>query len=367
MKKILLVTKIGKNYGALLQAYALKTVLTSLNYDVQILYYKLKITQKTYSCLVVPKGFRSFVGFLRSLKNYQSTKESVAKCLAFRENNFSFTKPYKNYEEVKSDPPEADIYLVGSDQVWNPNLYYDKAYFLMFGKEKVLRASYAASIGVEKVSESIEKDFFDRLNNIQLKSVREQSAARYLSEHGINSAVHLDPTLLLKSDEYDKIAIDPQITKPYILLYFVTAKPEFKKIRQHLKKLYPEKTIVNIRSENPGSYPFGDVNIGNIGPDGFIGLFKNADAVVTSSFHGTVFSIIYHKYFLTFTPTHASKRISDLLDSVELSDNMTSSLEGLNKLFDERNFDAAEMFIAEKRKEALEYLDNLKTNCALQD
>lgn len=358
MKKILLVTKIGKNYGALLQAYALKTVLSQQNYDVNVLNYQLTTTQKSFRAQNLPTGLRAVPGFFRSLVRSGKTKESIRKCLDFREKYYSFSKPYRNINELRVDPPAADIYMVGSDQVWNPNISFDPAYYLMFGDTNIFRASYAASIGLNVIPTVYEDEFRERLKNLQLKSVREKTAQDMLASYGFSSEVHPDPTLLLSSSDYDKIAIAPKIERPYILLYFIGPYPEFKQVRARLKTLYPDKLILSIPGSST-SMKYGEQEAADIGPEEFIGLIKQADAVVTSSFHGTIFSLLYHKSFISILPKKAASRISDLLEITGLSDRVSENFSKLNKLFEVPDFSYADKVLNEKREEGIHYLQNL--------
>lgn len=358
MKKVLLVTKIGKNFGALLQAYALKTVLTQLGYDVNILNYQLAKTQKNFNVLQMPTSLRLLPGFFRSLLRAGKTKESVRKCLNFREKYYSFTKPYRDISELRTDPPTADFYLVGSDQVWNPILSFDPAYFLMFGADNVMRASYAASIGFSQYPKDYEAEFCERLKNIPYKSVREPEAKKILDSYGFHSEVHVDPTLLLTSADYDRIAIAPKITRPYILLYLVGPVKKFKNIQKALKTLFPDKTIINI-PDQAYRMKYADREAADIGPEEFIGLIKHADAVVTASFHGTVFSLLYHKNFISLAPNKTASRISNLLEMTGLSDRLSDDFSKLDKLFEAPDFNRADMVLVEKREEAIQYLRSL--------
>ena len=358
MKKILLVTKTGKNYGALLQAYALKTVLEQLEYDVNILNLNLERNRKSFSVLVRPSGLRSIPGFIRSLIRAAKTKESVRKCLDFREKYYAFTKPYRNIGELQADPPEADIYLVGSDQVWNPILDFSPAYFLMFGDKNTMRASYAASIGFNQYPKEYEAEFCERLKNIPYKSVREPEAQEILDSYGFPSEVHADPTLLLSSADYDQIAITPKITRPYILLYLVGPVKKYNNIQKALKALYPDKLILNI-PDRASRVKYADREAADIGPEEFIGLIKHADAVVTASFHGTVFSLLYHKNFISLAPNKTASRISNLLEMTGLSDRLSDDFSKLDKLFELPDFSRADKVLAVKREEGIQYLQSL--------
>ena len=332
MNKILLVTKIGKNYGALLQAYALRQALARDGDNVSILRYELDITQQTYRTIPKITSLGSLKKVVLSLPRLFVTKESVKRCLRFRENYFHFTKPYRSFCELQQNPPTADILVTGSDQVWNPKISYDKAYYLQFGSTDALRCSYAASIGLAEIPEVQREDFIRRVKQVTFRSVRERSAKKLLESYGISSQVHLDPTLLLKAEDYDHIARTPDINEPYILLYLLKLPENYQNYIAALERLYPVHKIVSIPG-NAFAPKIGHCEAGNIGPEDFVGLIRGADAVLTTSFHGTVFSIIYHKPFLSILPKGTGGRISDLLELLGLSSHIISDSKGLEMLF----------------------------------
>lgn len=359
MNKILLVTKIGKNYGALLQAYALKQVLEDKYNSVQILNYQLDITMHTYDVIPAVTGIRSLKNAVKSLRRKSATKKSVERCLKFREDYFNFTQPYKSIAELRKNPPSADILVTGSDQVWNPEISFDPAYYLQFGDKNATRCSYAASVGIEDIPEAYRSKFIRRVKKVKFRSVREHSAQKLLSSYGISSQVHVDPTLLLSASDYDRIAESPDIKEPYILLYLLKLPENYRKYISEIKRLFPHHRIVSI----PGgaSAPSFDCSeIADIGPKEFIGLIRGADAVLTTSFHGTVFSVIYGRPFLSVLPEGTGGRIRDLLSVLELSSHIISDYSELKKLPEKYSHGQVEQILNKLRKESFCYLRQIK-------
>lgn len=356
--KIVLVTKIGKNYGALLQAYALKRTLENLDNDVNILYYDLDKTKNTYRLLPRVNSRSSFIKFLASIKRLRATKQSVKCFLEFREKYFNFTRVYNNYNELCSDSPLADVYITGSDQVWNPKINFDPAYYLMFGNEDAIRVSYAASIGISKIPEKYEEEFISRVKKIEHRSVREESAKQLLEEYGITSTVHVDPTLLLKQEDYNRIAVETKIKKPYVLLYLLIIPEKVEQYINQVRIMYPGHLIVSI----PGSThakKMGDLEVADIGPCEFLGLVRDASAVLTSSFHGTVFSIIYRRNFISILPMGTGERISNLLDNLKLTNRIASSPREVIHIDEDINWSDVEEIINIQRKNSLDYLESV--------
>lgn len=355
MKKVLIVTKIGKNYGALLQAYALKCAIESLNCNVQILNYALPSTVSTYEPYPKITGFKSMRRFLAGLGTYRFQKRSIKKFLSFRDEYFNFTKEYHNFEELLQDPPEAQIYFTGSDQVWNPLINFDEAYYLMFASENTVRASYAASLGISQIPEKYLSEFQKRVKNITFRSVRESSSRELLLGMNICSSVHIDPTLLLKSEQYNKLSANIEIKRPFILLYFLIMPSSPEQYIKELKTLYPDHLIVNLHGDL-GTKRIGDVQIADAGPKEFLSLIRDSEAVVTSSFHGTIFSIIFHRPFLSFLPQGTGGRILDLLDGLCLSDQIIFSPNQIEKLKNELPYNEIDVVIEKKQQDAFKYL-----------
>ena len=275
MKKVLIVTKIGKNYGALLQAYALKKVFEDKGCIVNILNYCLESTMLTYAIYPKITGYSSLIRFCKAFYVKKETKISVQRFLQFRKDQLNLTREYRNYSEVKAAPPDADIYITGSDQVWNPKINFDRVYYLQFGRSNAVRASYAASIGLDQIPTEYEKEFIDRIQNIPFRSVREYTAQRILSQYGISSSVNVDPTLLLDKVEYNQLAVPSSVQKKYILLYLLIMPDDVKEYLDELKTLYPNCIFVNIPG-NVSAKHLGDIQMRNIGPREFLGLIRDA-------------------------------------------------------------------------------------------
>lgn len=356
--KTLLVTKIGKNYGALLQAYALRKSLEECGCCVSILNYSLPNTMQTYKPLPKIKGRRSLINWINSLQRLSATEVSIEKFLEFRTEYFNFTKEYLCYEDLKRDPPVAELYVVGSDQVWNPYISFDKAYYLLFGDKSIKRASYAASIGVSEINDNFKEDFINRIACVEYKSVREKDAQRLLMSYGIYAEVHIDPTLLLTSEQYDEIAIQPNFGEKYVLLYLLILPEDYKKYVNEVRNIYPDAVIVNIPGKT-SSPAIGDIEMGDIGPKEFLGLIKNAEAVVTSSFHGTVFSIIYKKQFMSIIPHDTGKRISDLLDRFGLNNRITKEAIDISAINNKIHYDKVTEKLNISREQAKKYLQKI--------
>lgn len=321
----------AENYGATLQAYALKEKLKMLKTNPSFINYKNKDILKDYKLFRTNslKAIFSSIWFLsKNLKRKNNFKKFIVKYLD------GDTKAYYTKESIESDIREKDVYIAGSDQIFNPNLTngLSDIYTLNFNKE-IKSIIYGASVGNEEVLNKYYEDYTNKLKHIDMLSVREDSIAKSL-EKITNKKVEkvLDPTLLLDRKAWDKLLLENNPIKlndkKYILVYTLFENSEITKIANFLS----EKTglkIVHFRKYNV--YDNEMISLYNKGPIDFINAFKNARYVVTNSFHGLVFSIIFEKNFYTVMPNERASRLKDLIDLVGLQER---TIETADEMFD---------------------------------
>ena len=330
------------NYGATLQAYALQTYLQSLGNEVEIIDYAPRY--HSWSCWNIPENStvyklaskNMFIHFLYACHRWIKHKRETNLIRAKKFDEFDkkylrlTTKHYINYAQLKQDPPKADIYIAGSDQIWNPvgGTGLDPAFYLNFGEAGIHRISYAASFGVSILNEhqkDIIKNYLSSMDNI---SVRESTGLNILKSLNINSGVQvLDPVFLLdKATWLQFIAGTKKVVEGnYVLIYdFFQDAPNIQKLSFQLKKM----TGFNIVSVNDSSkLPYADVNISDASPLEFLSLINNANVVISNSFHATAFSIILNKEFYVYPVIrHKNQsRMIDLLNQFQLSDRYNTS------------------------------------------
>ncbi len=322
--KIGIVTKIGKNYGAVLQAYALKTKLCEMGHEAHIIKYIPKNSKKTYNVCKHPWRIKGTFLNLKSLLHFKEFKKSTERFYAFRDETFDFLGYYRNDEEIEADPPVCDIYISGSDQVWNPQISFDRTFYCTFADRypNAKIATYAASIGLKKMPQQYTAEFKRRVQRFAPITVQERQALSILKEMDLDAELAPDPTLLLSGEEWHSASAPKEIEEPYILCYFVSFPAGIERIVDQIKKKYGIKVVNLLLSEQSTS--IGDVIIRNAGPREFLTLFENASFVITSSFHGTVFSLINKKPFVVTLYESTSSRVTELLESFELTDRIVT-------------------------------------------
>ncbi len=311
MEKIGLVTCFLDNCGACLQAYALANKIAEfsgqkceiINYTEPSGYYAYNFSQWIRESKVYV-GIRGFAS-KRYRDSYKLEKARRSKFRKFRKQYLPISKEkYPTYSSLKRAPLSYSQYVCGSDQIWNPTFYgkCNPAYYLAFVPNEKSKTAYGPSIGISDLPDYAKEDFKYYLSRFQNLSVREDRGVELCKIYAdVDAKWVCDPTMLLTADEWEKIALPiPFLKKPYIFCYLFGDTPTYKSSIQHLKeKLGGENLdIVNIPfSKRDLSKEYHQIL--QAGPLEFISLIKNAEYVLTDSFHASVFSILFKKNFFT--------------------------------------------------------------------
>lgn len=308
------------NYGASLQAAALRHVLQEQGADVSFMDHRCGEVEKT-SLIWDWKQAGSPAYALAHLYN-------LPVALRRRENFRKFWE--KHYRIGSENPGDYDVVVAGSDQIWNYGLSGDDwFYFLNFSKEKAKKVSYAASFGLSQIPEDKQKVIAPLLRDMDRISVREQTGAALVKEMtGRDVPVVLDPTLLLNKAQWKSFA-DPDFTdKGYIFVYTVFNSDSLWERAYALSKEtgLPIRTISYSKLHRKNAiYTF------DAGPVQWLSHIMNAEYVVTNSFHGFAFSVNFEKQFyyeLTSQKTGVSSRLSDMARQYGLTHREISQKDG---------------------------------------
>jgi len=324
------------NYGSMLQAWALQTYLTRLGHQVEIINYRSPF-QKAY--YYKPFDRNSKFAFKPSLKRLFLEPKSLIsmnrRWLRFNDflnNQLNITKEYNSEKALSEANLRYDLVVVGSDQIWNTlAMDSNSTYFAEFLDKKIRKITYAVSVGpyVDKVDiEKIKKGSvgFDKI------SVREDATKDLFLKHGIgeNILTVCDPTLLLKSNDYENlINPKPLVKEPYILLYIPRGVSmnnviERFKIAQTLSKNLDVPIITERPFYKYQLKGFPEIRIQDaVGPREFLNLVKNAYCTCGSSFHLMAFSILFRKDFYNINGDKDS-RTNTLLNRLGLIDRIIS-------------------------------------------
>lgn len=318
------------NYGAALQAYALQQYLLSKGHDVEIIDYKPDYLSLQYKFWYVPKNsryygramksnlFRFFLCCYFAPKRY-ATYRRKRKFDSFKKNNLRCTKRYKNYQQLVDCPPKADAYIAGSDQIWNCNLPNgkDPSFFLQFGSDEICRISYAASFSIPEVLDEYKKQIQEWLNSFCAISVRERTGVGILSKLEVDGIEVVDPVFLLSRDDWNVFSETNRIVEEkYILVYDLYLSDD--KLRVEAERLSNEYKLLIVSVDAYYKCPYAQKNISDAGPKEFVNLIKNAEYVITNSFHALAFSVIFNKPFCVYYKYSNISRMADFLQNIEM-------------------------------------------------
>lgn len=302
------------NYGTSLVGYALIKKIQQLGYDIEVINYikRYSIREKiiiglsqlrVHGWKLLKKRLASKPQNINYLKGIESRTKAVEK---YKEKKlYPLFKDYMGYKELKQGSRNYDAVVVGSDQVWLPAGLKTGFFNLLFVDEKIRKIAYASSFGVSEIPSFQKKDTGKYLDRFYRIGVREESGKKIVESLSNKRAeVVADPTLLLNRREWtEEIRYSKANTsEPYIFCYFLGTNSDARKAANELKTLTGLK-IITLRhmDEFIGSdEKFGDEAPYAVNPEDFVKYIKDAEYVLTDSFHCSAFSIQFHKRFMTF-------------------------------------------------------------------
>lgn len=351
-----------RNYGSSLQTLATQNYLKNMGCEVEIVDY-------------YPERYSS-IGLLKRLKNKSNTlkKNPVLLLCAKMVISVSYLKKkivfdsflkryinltpntYRTEQELIDDFQAADAYCTGSDQVWNShwNEGVDRPFYLSFVPANVYKFSFASSIGNTKLDEQEAKEVYPMLKEYRHISVREDAGVDVVENLGLKAEQLLDPTLLFKAKEWEKYTSDRYSKKKYIVTYNLHHDKRIDQYANLLAKEYKLK-VFNI------SYNFHDI----IRPgtlkwcptvEEYLGLIRDAEYVITDSFHATVFSVLFHTKFIVIYPEQASSRIRSILTLLSMQTRGYDNMPELCDADKEIDFGYSDKILEQERKKSDEYV-----------
>lgn len=353
------------NHGASLQAFALQTFLIDKGHDVEIINYKPWYLSNHFNLLAVnnPKYDKFLIKYVYLVFKLPNRLVSLKRKKTF--DRFTATylkltkKRYNNNDELKTDCPKADIYIAGSDQIWNTLFENgkDPSFYLDFAPKDAKKISYAASFATSHIQDDLVPFVKSKLKYLDAISTREESGIKILNELGFSGTLVYDPVFLLDSLRWDEIATENYKDK-YVLVYDFEKKS---KIVEFAKKI-AKKNNWKIYSISLAKQRYANKNFVNSSPITFLSLIKNAELVLSNSFHATAFSIIFRKnFYLIEREDGLNIRMRDFLNDLNLSDRVYNYNFENFKIKD-IDFDESELVVKTEIR-IKESIGFLKMNC----
>ena len=324
------------NYGSAFQAYALQHVCEEMGFKVEIIDYnfpnefhadnKYKTqgdTQpnepKWIKMLFAKELMRQHKGINDFVKSYQHLS----------------SKAFSSPDELKAQAPAYDVYITGSDQLWNPRYCNgDPAFMLHFVPDSALKLSYAASIGANAIPEELNPRYKELLSRYAYIAVRENSGRKVIKDIISKEAeVVLDPTLLLNRDEWNRIASpNRQFKKKYILCYYLNytfnSFPYVDQLADYMQRQTGYEIVRVSRPPHKLFTPHTHYRVGAT-PEEFLALVRDSEMVLTTSFHGTAFAVNYGKPVFTVVKDRnaSDSRQISLMENLGLDNQILSITE----------------------------------------
>lgn len=313
------------NYGGNLQAYALVKVLQNNGFDAEQICYLFNSTNKTSIkeklkeakgnkfVFLVKKTIKKIVFlakqpfrlmFSKTVKEQRKNKVAERRAKAFEHFNKNIIphgkKVYDKYNINECD--EYDIFITGSDQVWNM-IWYHPANFLEFVPPQKKKIAYSASVSLDSLTAEQQSLVKEHLKDFDAISVREESAVDLINPLSpVDVKCTLDPTLLLNVSEWEEVREDYPIDAKYVFCYFLGSSLKSRQLATQFAKENNLKlvTIAHAGGICKNDTGFGDERLYGVSPEQFLSLIKNAEYIFTDSFHAVVFSNLYKKQYFIF-------------------------------------------------------------------
>lgn len=363
MKKIRVVTFHGShNHGSMLQTYALQTFIKGLSnqIDYKVINYRTSNQKKFYNIYKPSSSLKNIIKNILAFKYESKLKNKYEKYENFLRTYIFLTEEYGEMEDLSK--VKIDYLISGSDQLWNVRAKdFDWVYLGEFASE-IKKLSYAASLGPLLINwEEYNKSKYETLlNQYQAISVREENSKKMLAEtFNHTPEIHIDPTLLISADEWRKLTkgIEVAENEEYIFFYYLETTKEILRMVRKISKQTGLKVVI-AKYCGKVDYINSFIKKYDTGPKEFLSLIDNAKFVISSSFHGTVFSIIFNKPFLAVNGMN-DNRISNLLTLLQLENkevNLDNYVDRVNTVYD-IDFKYANKQIEIERGRSRKYLE----------
>ena len=317
------------NCGSMLESYAMQTIVQRLGYDTEIVNFSSEGQKNIYATRFKNDSIKNIIKNILTIPAIKKIEYNNQKYEEFKQKNFNLTKEYKSGFDISET--EYNAVIAGSDQIWNITIEdYDDAYFLSWVK-KARKIAYAPSFGAKKISNytNDEEKYLNYLKEFDYLSIRENNGQKWIKEMiGVDVPVLLDPTLLLEVEDYNKIE-DKSLQEKDKYIFFYC--PSFnREICKFVKKI-ADKYNLKVITWSTKSYYFKIIKSFGFtlpeyeSPAVYLNLINNAELVLTTSYHGTIFSTLYQKKFITIKNGEMygnDDRVITLLRQLDMEDRL---------------------------------------------
>lgn len=375
MKKVAVVNRTNlKNYGSVLQAYALCEAVRGLGYESEIIWEEgnisknydfrpNKIISTGLKLLTNPKLIKSTFTTVRSVQQHIISDETVRLFDDFVNSTVQRKFYSAKCMNKRTVGKMYDKFVCGSDQVWcTTTTYVDPLMYLRFSPQEK-RIAYAPSLGRDYVPSYNRRQMKRYINEIPWVSVREHTGQKLIKELTDRDVpVVADPTLIVSKEKWDAIKVKPDIAEEYILCYFLSTPTKETQLKLLNALKLTEKKIVALNSRLEYLEEEIEIFYPDCGPREFIGYISEAEAVLTDSYHGMLFSIIYHREVWSVEREYGefdqSSRQLSILKSLNISGRYIRANDKIDFSACRIDYAAVSQQLLAFKNESLDYLKN---------
>lgn len=362
MHSALITIHVGYNFGSILQTIATCIIFQKHNIEPIVVDYRPdRVTYRRYWKVACQSPFK----LLKRIIYYPIYYANRRIYQNFLKRYCKLSAPIYSADNFKKKCPKADLYITGSDQVWNSihNEGFNDRY--LFAGVHGAKIAFASSFGVEKLPQE-EFELFKRyLNDYQAISVREKSAQHLVEQMGYKAQHILDPTFLIPKDEWRQYMSRRLIREPYLLLYLPYNISNINEILSLAKNIARQKSLRIITfSWNISTKQYADKTVRFANPGDFLSLMNYADFVITNSFHGTAFAINLNKQFRVFMPSGFGTRIISILELCGIRDKvLVTNSTNTQDIEDEIDYNSVNVILDSERTKANNFIKDTIKQC----
>ncbi|CUM74693.1 Polysaccharide pyruvyl transferase [Anaerostipes hadrus] len=364
MKKICVITRHAiVNYGSFLQTYATQKILNDYGYKTIILDYVRKDEDyRNVTELLLSKSKKWNKNFItRTIYRMVQWPDHYVCGRAFEKERKKYLKLSEKISDVKLEKnkiPDADIYCTGSDQVWGEigGDDVDPVYFLEFANQKAKKISFSASFGKGNYPDERINKFSQLLKNYDKITVREDSALSLVEQAGYSAVQILDPTMIFGGKRWKELT--PKIKeKDYVLLYQLNANREMDEYAEKFAKKAGLKLLrVSVEAHNcmrVGKFKWC------LSPFEFLSYIKNADYMITDSFHGTAFAIMFNTQFIEVLPKEKIARNLSVLQQFGIENRILRDYSDYSYIGENIEYNSVNKKLNNERKKSKELIKEI--------
>lgn len=345
------------HHGSVLQAYATQSFLEKEGYDVEIIDYQYPNSwHEKHGLKVFKPSLKTKIARFFGMKPYCKGRNKIIK---FQRKYYKLSMHYETPESIYKQSPIYDVYISGSDQIWNPKFTCaDPVYMFGFLPKDKYIISFSSSFACKELPEQFVEVYAKSLSKYRYLSVRENQGKQIINSLiGRTAAVTLDPTLMLNKEDWSKLL--KKKGDKFIYLYMLDYAYNPKPYIFHLVKYYSEKMKIKVFSNVsiPESFGINYVNVSDAGIEDFLFYTCNAALVITSSFHGTAFAVNFGTPLFSVVPQKGQDdRLSSLLHNLGLDNNIIDIGSPFGNLSPFYDVEREQQKLDIMRKESLNYI-----------